>query len=250
MVSGAGLPAEHAYEPLRNALGDDVKAVPHALELFAVDQPPAGYDLGTEIAAIAGAADAAGFDRFHLVGFSGGGGASLAFAATTPQRLLSLALIEAAWAGNDLPPQERALWDEFERISRLPSAEIMPAFVALHMAPGVAPPEPPPADPTPWKTRIPARLRLLIDAFGKHRLDLQTLARMQAPVYYAVGGLSNPDYFARQRDRLAAVFPDFTSETFQGLHHFNPPHRAQPARTAAALRSLWSRADNHTTTVA
>lgn len=97
--------------------------------------------------------------------------------------------------------------------------------------------------------RVPVRLPLLIEAFGKHWLDMKALARMRAPVYYALGGLSNPDYFARQRDRLAATFADFASETFEGLHHFDPPHRAQPSRTAAALRSLWSRADNRSVTI-
>ena len=37
------------------------------------------------------AAEAAGFERFHLVGYSGGGAISAAFAARHPERLLSLA---------------------------------------------------------------------------------------------------------------------------------------------------------------
>jgi pimeloyl-ACP methyl ester carboxylesterase len=246
MVSGAGLAAEQAYAPLLDELGHEVQPVLHALELFARAEPPAGYTLDTEVTAIARAADDAGFGRFHLVAYSGGGGASLAFAAQAPQRLLSLALIEPAWAGNDLPAEEQALWEQFERISRLPTAEVMPAFVAIHMAPNVPAPDPPAGTPPPWMARVPARLPMLIDAFRSYHLDMTALARLQVPVYYAVGDLSNPDYFARQGDRLRSVFTDFTYETFEGLHHFDPPHRAAPSRMAAALRSLWSRADPST----
>jgi pimeloyl-ACP methyl ester carboxylesterase len=39
-------------------------------------------------------AESAGFERFHLVGYSGGGAISAAFAARFPDRLLSLALLE------------------------------------------------------------------------------------------------------------------------------------------------------------
>jgi pimeloyl-ACP methyl ester carboxylesterase len=246
LVSGAGLPADLAFAPLLAELGDQTQPVLHALELFSQEQAPTGYTLETEIAGITAAADAARLDQFHLVGYSGGGGASLAFAAEWPQRLLSLALIEPAWAGNDLPPGEQAVWEEFERIGGLAPSEVMTAFVAAHLAPGVPPPPPPPpasGSAPPWMARVPARLPLLIQAFGRHRLDMDALSRLQAPVYYAFGGLSNPDYFAAQGRRLAGVLPDFTSEEFNGLHHFDPPHRAEPSRVAASLQSLWTRAE-------
>ena len=41
---------------------------------------------------------------------------------------------------------------------------------------------------------------------------------------------------------LEALFPDFTSELYEGLHHLNTSHQAQPARVADALRKLWGRA--------
>ena len=63
------------------------------------DAPPPGYSLATEVAGVARVADEAGFARFHLFGYSGGGAASLAFAARNPERLLSLALAEPAFAG-------------------------------------------------------------------------------------------------------------------------------------------------------
>jgi hypothetical protein len=44
--------------------------------------------------------------------------------------------------------------------------------------------------------------------------------------------------------RLGDVFPDFTLEVFPDRHHFDPPHRIEPARVAAALRTLWGRAES------
>ena len=65
------------------------------------------------------AADA-GAERFHLVGYSGGGAASVAFAAEHPQRLLSLALLEPAWMGtDDLGLEEEDVWREVDRIATL-----------------------------------------------------------------------------------------------------------------------------------
>jgi hypothetical protein len=43
-------------------------------------------------------------------------------------------------------------------------------------------------------------------------------------------------------ERLAGVFPDFTVEPFPDRHHFDPPHRIEPARVADSLRWLWTRA--------
>jgi hypothetical protein len=39
------------------------------------------------------------------------------------------------------------------------------------------------------------------------------------------------------------VFPDFTLDMFEDRHHFDPPHRVEPARLAVALRELWSRSE-------
>jgi hypothetical protein len=69
------------------------------------------------------------------------------------------------------------------------------------------------------------------------------LARFDRPVYLATGGRSHPDYYARMARRLEGVFPDLTVELFPERHHFDPPHRVEPARVAASLRALWSRAE-------
>jgi hypothetical protein len=62
-------------------------------------------------------------------------------------------------------------------------------------------------------------------------------------VYFALGGRSNPDYFARMAERLARIFPDFEVETFAERHHFDPPHRIEPERLANSLLALWERAE-------
>jgi hypothetical protein len=75
-------------------------------------------------------------------------------------------------------------------------------------------------------------------------LDLAALRSFGRPVYFALGGSSNPDLYRRIAQRLAETFPDFTLEVFADRHHFDPPHRIEPARLAAALRSLWDRAES------
>ena len=61
---------------------------------------------------------------------------------------------------------------------------------------------------------------------------------VQPPVYFAVGGRSNPDFFRPMAERLSAIFADFTLETFADRHHFDPPHRAEPERLADSLLAL------------
>jgi pimeloyl-ACP methyl ester carboxylesterase len=242
LLPGGVMPAGLAYGSLIAELGDDVDAIAKDLELYAGPEPPAGYTLDHEIAGVLRAAQDAGFDRFHLVGYSGGGAASVAFAASHPERLLSLALLEPAWIGNDeLSPEEQDVWREVDRIAALPPTEMMPAFVAVQLAQGVEPPPPPPGPPPPWMATRPAGLRTLIAAFGSETLDLDALRAFERPVYFALGGRSNPSYYGRMAERARGIFTDFTLEVFDERHHFDPPHRVEPERTARALRALWAR---------
>jgi hypothetical protein len=91
--------------------------------------------------------------------------------------------------------------------------------------------------------RRPAGLRAFIGAFDHGDLDLEALRAFARPVYFALGGRSNHDYYGRMAERLAAVFPDFTLETFPERHHFDPPHRVEPDRLAVSLLELWQRAE-------
>ena len=242
LLPGSILPAEPAYAALLDVLGDSADAVAKDLELYADDEPPPDYALDREVDGIARAADEQGFGRFHLVGYSGGGAAALAFAAERGDRLLSLALLEPAWAGNERTPEEDALYERLRALDRLPSEERMAGFTRLQLAPGVEPPPRPDGPPPPWMAKRPAGVRALVRAFEQVDLDLDRLRRFRQPVLFVLGGRSNPDYFAQIAGRLAVVFPDFAVETFPERHHFDPPHRAEPERLAGLLVELWLRA--------
>jgi pimeloyl-ACP methyl ester carboxylesterase len=244
LLPGIILPAEPAYAALLDVLGDGVDAVAKELEVYARDEPPTDYGLALELDGIARAADARGFGRFHVVGYSGGGAAALAFAAAHGERLLSLALLEPAWAGNARTPVEDALNERLRALADLPEEERMAEFTRLQLAPGVEPPPRPSGPPPPWMPKRPAGVRALVRAFEEADLDLAALRRFSQPVLFVLGGRSNPDYFAQMAGRLADVFPDFGVETFPERHHFDPPHRVEPERLAGLLLGLWLRAQS------
>ena len=245
LMPGGILPAQPAYQALLAELGDDVEARAKDLEMYAGDViPPPGYSLETEAEGIHRLAEEAGFGTFHLVGYSAGGASSLAFASRYPDRLRSLALMEPAWAGRTgQTPEEAAVYDRFRAIPELSPEGIMPAFVRIQLAPGVDAPAPAPGPPPPW---MPSRLKgieAFNAAFGAYEPDFDVLRRFDRPVYYALGGRGNPDLYARMAERLAGVFPNFTLDVYENRHHFDPPHRVEPARLARALRRLWTRAE-------
>ena len=244
LLPGGVLPAEPAYAALLQELGERVDAVTKDLEVYSGDQPPSGFGLRTEVDGILREADAHDFERFHLVGYSGGGASSLAFVAAHGERLLSLALLEPAWAGNARTPPEEAVIQRMRALVPLPADQFMAGFVRLQLAPDTEPPPPPEGPPPPWMAKRPAGLRAFLSAFDNDELDLGALRSFDRPVYFALGGRSNPDYFARMAERLAATFPDFTVETFPERHHFDPPHRIEPERLGASLLALWQRAES------
>jgi pimeloyl-ACP methyl ester carboxylesterase len=244
LVPGSVLPGDLAYSSLVAALGSVTDAVVKELEVYATPEAPPDYTLDLEVGGVLRAADQHGWERFHLVGYSGGGAAALAVAARHPERLGSLALLEPAWAGRwDLSPAEQALWREYDRIEALPLDQFMRTFMRLNVKPGVELPPPPPGDPPPWMAKRPGGIRAFIETFKTYELDRGALARFDRPVYFALGGLSNPDQFEAMATRLTSVFPDFELEVFEERHHFDPPHRIEPERLADSLRALWRRAD-------
>jgi pimeloyl-ACP methyl ester carboxylesterase len=244
LLPGAILPADLAYGALVDLLGDGVEAVAKDLEVYAEAEPPEDYSLDTEAAGALREADALGWKCFHLVGYSGGGAAALATAARHPGRLLSVALLEPAWAGNwDLSEAEREIRREYEQLDALSPDEFMAAFVRLQLRPGVAPPAPASGPPPPRMAKRPAGVRAFMRTFRSYDLDQESLRRFNRPVYYALGGLSNPAQYGEIAERLARVFDDFTLEVFEERHHFDPPHRIEPGRLARSLRTLWERAE-------
>jgi pimeloyl-ACP methyl ester carboxylesterase len=244
LLPGAILPAELAYPALIAELGPDVDARAKELEVYRGDRPPGGYSLETEVEGIRMFADDAGFDRFHLVGYSGGGASSLAFCATYPERLISLTLNEPAWAGTEgRSEEEQGWWARFDDVMRLPFDQMLPAFTHIQLREDVAPPPPPPGQPPPWMNKRPPGLHAFADAFERFNLDLDRVRAFDRPVLFTLGGKSHPSYYAEIAKRLATIFPHFTVELFEDRHHFDPPHRTEPKRMAVLLKAFWEKAE-------
>jgi pimeloyl-ACP methyl ester carboxylesterase len=244
LLPGSVLPAGPAYGALVAELGPEADAVAKDLEVYATPEAPSDYPLDLEVVGVLREADEKGWERFHLAGYSSGGAAALAFTARHPERLSSLALLEPAWAGNwDLSAAEQALWRDYERLEALPPDQFMRAFMRLGVKPGVELPPPPTGEPPPWMAKRPAGIRAFMRTFRTFRLDRDALASFRRPVYFALGGLSNPDEYGEIATRLGRVFPDFELEVFDDRHHFDPPHRIEPKRLGESLKALWRRAE-------
>jgi pimeloyl-ACP methyl ester carboxylesterase len=162
----------------------------------------------------------------------------LAYVAAHPDRVLSLALDEPA---SDFSPEARSgLLRDIQALESLPAPERSRAFVVMQLAPGVEPPAPPPGPPPDWMASRPAGTRAFVEALQRCDVLPKDYRGFDQPVYYSYGSLSN-SYWSDMRDRLAACFPDFTSDRYEGLHHFQTSHNREPDRVANALKQLWSR---------
>lgn len=245
LLPGGVMPARLAYPDLVGKLNDRANARFKELEIYETDIPLEEYSLDVEVDSMLRLADDAGFDRFHLVGYSAGGAIALKATETHAHRLLSLTLMEPAWAGNDgLSAEESKASAEVLAALRLPESERMAAFVRAQLAPGVEPPPPPPGPPPPWMASRVERMPVIDRLFMEGRLDVAALSSFAAPVLFVLGGQSNPAYYGNIARRLAGAFPDFTLETFEERHHFDPPHRSEPDRVAEVLIRFWDRATN------
>ena len=241
-VPGGVMPAALSYAPLLAVIKDEVRPVVKDLEIYATDRPPINYGLEMEVDGIMRTAEEAGFDTFHLVGYSAGGASSLAFTARHPERLRSLALIEPAWIGNENLTQDDVRdFSELDRIVMLPPDERMQAFSRWQMRPGVEPPKLPlpPGPPPEWMKKRPAGLEAVSRAFKTYSLNRERFRSFFQPVYYALGSLSR-SFYERNGQVLAQFFPNMSMEIYEGRSHYDPPHRAEPERFARALRLLFS----------
>ena len=238
-LPGIIAPAVIRYAPLIAELGDAVDARTKELEVYALAPPPRAYSIEWEIEGVATAADRAGAKRFHLYGHSGGGAVALAFAAAHPDRLLSLALDEAAFDFSAEMRDELSAHFENEPLLLEDPPEAMRRFIRLELADGVEF-QPPAGAPPPLPNR-PAGIAAIVRAFRDGPgIDFGSLRRFDRPVLYTRGTLSAPRY-ERSAARLSSVFPDFTEVAFEGIHHMHTSHQAEPARVASLLRELWER---------
>ena len=244
LLPGGVLPAEPAYKNLLAELGGDVDARTKDLEVYAADRPPPDFSLDTEIGGITGVADTAGFDRFHLVGYSGGGASSLAFTAAYPDRVLSLALLEPAWAGNEeLSPAGSGSTAGLSVAARSAAAgihgELRPLSARARRETAAS---------TGWPA---ASLdgQTAGRTGGVHRRLRQGASRSGAPAEFQAAGLlrsRRPQQSGLLRADGRAARPRlsrFHARDLPGAPPLRPAHRIEPAKVADSLRRLWLRAD-------
>ena len=243
LLPGVLMPASARYAQLVEAL-DGRDAWPKDLELYAAQQPADDYGIDSEVAGLERLVDARGADRFHLYGHSAGGSIALAFAAKHGDRLLSLALDEPA---TDFSAEDQeliaALWAG--SLEDLAVPQRMETFARAQVRPGVELPPLPSGPPSPGMAARPAGVAAIERAIAGHQIDYPGLRRFAGPVYFSYGSLSNVRW-EMMASRLAVVFRDMETERYEGLHHLNTSHAAEPERVAAALGRLWLRAETDT----
>lgn len=237
-LPGIIAPPAQRYNPLLQHLVD-ANPVLKDLEVYRGDAPPAGYSIATEIDGVLRTADEAGFERFHLYGHSAGGAIALALAVLHGDRVLTLTVDEPA---SDFTDQGNADygWPEFDRVLRMPPNESVSEFLQLQVAPGVELPPPPAGTPPAWMAKRPAAIRAFIEALRAHYVTAEDYRAFTKPVYFTWGSRTHPRWRTMEQ-RLAKLFPNFVSEMFEGLHHLNASHTAEPQRVAARLARLWQR---------
>ena len=240
-LPGGIMPAALRYGQLASSLGNEVKLHFKDLEVYARELPPAGYSVAMEVDAVTRFADSLGLDRFHLLGYSGGGLVSLAFAGAHPGRLLSLALFEPASVPGRLSAEEEELDGRLRAaVAGLDGAEFMRAFVGTQLRPGVAMPAPA-GPPPPWMRSRPAGIAAMMVAFGEHRFDRASLRECRFPVFLAYGDQTGEVEEIRAAV-LGRLLPDVHIRRLSGVHHFAPPEQIYGPEHVDELRNLWARA--------
>lgn len=236
-LPGIGVPAHVDYAPLIAELAHSSPVVTKELEVYAGDQPPEDYGLDLEVDGLDRFATGQGFDRFHLYGHSIGGSIALAYTARHPDRVASLALNEPATDFSDADRGSIAV----DKPSDVPEDQRMQWFVQQFGRPGVEL-VPLPQPNNPEMAKRPAGMAVAMPAVYAHRVDEDDLRRFHGPAYFGYGTLSN-ELWEAMAERIPNVLGDCTVERWEGRHHLDAPHRAEPRRLAAALTTLWKRAD-------
>ena len=238
-LPGSVAPAADRYAPLKAAIGDRAELHLKDVELYRGDAPPEDYTVETELSGIDQFAASQGLNRFHLIGYSGGGFMSLAYAATRPDRVLSLGLFEPARVPGQLTPAERSFFDQLSaKLSGLQGPDFMSAFVREQVKPATVLPPPPPASPEMRKR--PAGIATLLRVFESYAFDRDLLRTGAFPVYYAYGDLSH-DEQALKAGVLAQLFADIRVQRFEGMHHFVAPAEIYTPEHTRALLDMWER---------
>jgi pimeloyl-ACP methyl ester carboxylesterase len=241
-LPGGVMPAAQRYASLAAALDADAELHLKDLQVYSGPEPPAGYSIQMEVEAVVRFADSLGLDRFHLLGYSGGGFVSLSFAGAHPERLMSLSLFEPASIPGQLSAEEAELYRRLaSELAGKSGADFMQTFMTLQVKSGVQPAEP--AGPMPpWMQTRPAGLAAMMAAFGAHPFDREDLRQCQFPVFLGYGDLTGVHEEIRA-GILARLLPDVHIRRFPRIHHFVPPEEIYSADHVETLRELWKRAD-------
>jgi pimeloyl-ACP methyl ester carboxylesterase len=240
-LPGGVMPAAARYQVLASSLGHDAQLHLKDLEVYSGHEPPAGYSVDLEVEAVSRFADSLGLERFHLLGYSGGGFVSLAFAGAHPDRLLSLALFEPAGIPGALSEEEARLDASLQTgLAGLSGPDFMREFIRLQVRPGVEAP-PPAGPPPPWMESRPRGIAAMMAAFRRHAFDRDDLRECRFPVFLGYGDLTG-EHEEISASILARLLPDLHVRRFGGVHHFVPPERIYTDDHVRALRDLWARA--------
>jgi pimeloyl-ACP methyl ester carboxylesterase len=238
---GGVMPAAIRYAALASELSGAASLHVKDLEVYANDAPAPGYTIEHEVEALARFANSLGLGQFHLLGYSGGGFVSLAFAGTHPYRLLSLALFEPASIPGELGPHEQRFDTRLRTgLAGLDGPAFMQAFTQLHLREGVQAP-PPDGPPPPWMRTRPAGLAAMMAAFRQYPFDRAQLRQCRFPVFLGYGDLTGEHEEVRASE-LVRLFPDIHVRRFTGIHHFVTPQDIYTADHVNQLRQLWAQA--------
>lgn len=241
-LPGGVNPAAIRFAPLAAAVGDDVALHLKDLEVYAGEEPPAGYSIGLEVDAVARFADSIGLERFHLLGYSGGGFVSLAFAGKHPERLLSLALFEPAGVPGEPGAEEAQFTNRLQSaLAGLDETEFMRAFIAMQVKPEVT--VEPPSGPQPaWMRKRRAGLEAMMAAFPAFGFDRARYLDCDLPVFLGYGELTS-QYEEVKVSVLARLLPDVRIRRFEGVHHFVQPAQIYTREHVNSLQRLWTEAE-------
>jgi pimeloyl-ACP methyl ester carboxylesterase len=238
-VPGSVAPAAQRYRPLIENVGDAADLHLKDLEVYREAKPPAGYSIDEELTAIDRLADAKGLDRFHLVGYSGGGFISLAYSGTRQQRLLSLSLFEPAQIPGELTQEEEQFFAALaSKLDGLHGDAFMSTFIHEQVKPGAVISAPVSAE----MQKRPGGIAALIKAFREFPFDRDVLRSATFPVLYAYGDLSHQEQ-ALKAGILAQLFADIRVRRYAGVHHFVPPEQIYTADHTSLLLDHWRRAE-------
>jgi len=241
-VPGSVAPAAQRYKPLLDLAGEVADIRLKDLEVYREAQPPAGYSIEMELEGLDRFADANGLARFHLVAYSGGGFISLAYAATRPGRVISLAVFEPARIPGRLTDEERSFFTQLEsKLAGLQGAEFMSTFVREQVQPGVVV-APPAGPPSAEMQKRPGGIAALLLAFDAYSFDRALLRSAPFPVYYGYGDQSH-DEQALKAGVLAQLLRDVRVRRFAGVHHFVPPELIYTQEHVDDLVEHWRKAE-------